>query len=481
LSVPIVRPVSWVVAATSLAVVILGARAVAGRRARLPEAPAIPGEEPARPAPIPRRAPTFRPTPPTPPVRAPTSATAHLRGRVITPPDLKDLEDLKVVADDGEHRYEAATNAAGEFQLHLPARGYTLTASLDGLVAVGAVRARAGNTEEVILTLKPGASIKGILRYRAPLREPLFAGALRSGTSLSIASENVEENGRFELRGLVPGNVYDLEIQRGSQKMIRRGVTAPAELELTLPELATLRGAIGFPAGTDCPFEGISLELRGGVEAFASVDRNCHFAFKDLTPASEGMLRASGGGWHFEEHVVLPAQGDPAPVCVNAPCRDLPPVRLADVEVILTGAPAESHVVVTASQGEGESRGCGSNSAQCEMKDLEAGVPVSLQVSANGCLPARQTFTPSAGKNTVNVVCRRMRVVEGVARGSDASDPASVRCQNGGVAVLEGSSIFEIHCPADQTELLYRKTARAPWRRTPLSPGTEPVFVELTL
>jgi hypothetical protein len=44
-----------------------------------------------------------------------------------------------------------------------------------------------------------------------------------------------------------------------------------------------------------------------------------------------------------------------------------------------------------------------------------------------------------------------------------------------------GSSLFEIHCPAGQTELLYRKGARAPWRRTPLAPGTEPVFVELTL
>jgi hypothetical protein len=92
-----------------------------------------------------------------------------------------------------------------------------------------------------------------------------------------------------------------------------------------------------------------------------------------------------------------------------------------------------------------------------------------------------QQLIPAAGLKTVSVPCRRMRLVEGVARGGDAEQMASVSCASGGQANLRGTSVFELHCPQDVTELKYRKNPRDPWRRAPLPPNTDPVFVELSL
>jgi hypothetical protein len=467
------------VAAASVGVVILGARLVSGRRARLPDS-VIPTPDTRDPAPKPeRRTPTFRPAGPPRPERP--LGLAHLRGRVIAPAGT-DLEGLTVVADDGTREYEADSNATGEFQLHLPARIYTLTATLDELVGVKTgVRARPGADEEVTLDLAPGATISGVIRHPEGHEDVMTITIARAGTSLEAAEEREEEDeGHFEIGGLVPGGLYDVTFAGDGRPTVLRGVTAPATLEVVLPVPVTLSGSIGFAAGTKCPFHQISLEDEDDEEQ-TEVDRNCHFQFEDLTPGQEVLLKASGHGWHLEERISLPAQGEPQPVCLNPPCRSLPREEAAVLRIILTGAPDDARISASAGQGDEGGVGCASSGHSCDLSGLEVGVPAQLTVSAPGCVTVNREVTPTPGTNTLNIPCRRMRLVEGVARGGDAQQPITVQCRQGGQAQLRANAVFELHCPRDVTELLYRKGARDPWRRAPLAPETDPVFVELTL
>jgi hypothetical protein len=478
LSEPIVRPLSWIVTVTAVAVVILGARAVSGRRAHPAEAATVTPEAPA-PAP-PRAVPAFRPAAPAPRVRAPAAGLAHLRGRVVAPAG-SDLDELKVVADDGESDYEAETNAAGEFQLHLPARVYTLTATLDRLVGVKVgVRALPGDDQDVTLSLGPGATISGVIRHAAGREETMEILVERAGTSMEVGKEHESGDGRFEVGALVPGALYDVTVSGERQNKLIRAVTAPATLEVVLPEPVTLSGAIGFAAGTKCPFQRIAL-VSEDEDDLTDVDRNCHFRFENVAPGQEVVLKASGGGWHLEEHLSLPAQGDPEPACLNPPCRELPPEEPSVLDVILTGAPGNSDLTVSASQDENGGMGCTSNGHQCTLRGLDLGVPAQLTISAPGCVTVEQQLIPGAGLKTLTIPCRRMRLVEGVARGGDAAQIATIACPSGGTAHLRGNSVFELHCPRDVTELRYRKNPRDPWRSTPLPPDTDPVFVELTL
>ena len=472
------RPLSWIVTGTAVAVVILGARAVAGRRAHPAEAATTTPELPV-PRP-PRAVPAFRPAAPAPRVRAPAAGLAHLRGRVIAPAGT-DLDELKVVADDGESDYEAETNAAGEFQLHLPARVYTLTATLDRLVGVKAgVRALPGDDQDVTLSLGPGATISGVIRHPAGREDTMEILVERAGTSLEVGKEHESGDGRFEVGALVPGVLYDVTVSGERLHKLIRAVTAPATLEVVLPEPVTVRGAIGFAAGTKCPFRRISLASKNGDE-HTDVDRNCHFRFENVDPDQEVLLKASGAGWHLEEHLSLPARGEPEPACLNPPCRELPPEEPSVLEVVLTGAPSNAHLTVSAAQDESVGMGCSSSGPDCRLKGLDPGLPAQLTVSAPGCVTVEQQLIPGPGLKTITIPCRRMRLVEGVARGGDAAQIATIACPSGGTAHLRGNSVFELHCPRDATELKYRKNPRDPWRSTPLPPDTDPVFVELTL
>jgi hypothetical protein len=391
---------------------------------------------------------------------------------------VKDLDELTVKADDGKREYEAATDKA-TFELHLPAHAYTLTASVDELVGVVEVRARPAMLEEVTITLQPAVAIEVNVEVPAGAGDPVVATAVRAGTDFEVARAEEEEH-HLRIGGLLRGDVYDVTVRQGAGKTVIRGVRAPATLDVTLGALATLHGMIGFPAGTKCAFRTIAVvdDDDDDEGRSARVDRNCRFQLGALDPGTTVHLRASAPGWHLEELVAIPAQGEPDPVCLNPPCRDLPPVDPATLEVILTGSPS-SGIIASIAQ-EREEHGCSSDGSSCEIGDLVPGAATKVGVDANECGHVEQEVVLQSGKNTVRVPCLSMRVVEGVARGSDRGQRAYVHCQDGTQAVLQGSSVFELKCPREGTEILYRLAGHG-WRRAPVPPGVDPAFVELTL
>jgi hypothetical protein len=467
-----VRPLTWIAVAASVAGLLLGARVMAGRRTR-PQPPPAPIEDAPPPAPA-RPPPVFHAGPP-PVARAQPTGLSHLRGRVVVPAgtEAPDFDDLTVKADDGEREYEAKTNDRGEFQLHLPARGYTLTALVGDLVGTAFVRARPG-TDEATIALQPSAAIEGTMKVPAGI-EDVEVSATRTGTEISAGGDAETEGGHFALGGLVKGGIYDVIIEgRGLRKVVLRGITAPGTVAVELAALATLRGAIGFAAGTACPIEHVSMKTEDSI-ADAEVDRHCRFSFA-VAPGTDVDLRASGGGWHLETRLRIPERGDPEPVCLNPPCNEQPPEAPVSLQVILTGA--SDGLRVTVAQEE-STQSCGGSASECELEGLAAGA-AEVKILATGCAQVQRDVTLTPGANVVNVACRPLRLVEGIARRSNPRSAAVISCQDGDRVFLTGRSVFELHCPRDATAIRYR-TGGQPWRSAPLPPEVDPAFVELTL
>jgi hypothetical protein len=406
------------------------------------------------------------------------SELSHLQGRVVVPAGTKtpDFDDLTVKADDGEREYEAKTNDRGEFQLHLPPRAYTLTALVGDLVGTTGVRARPG-PDQATIALEPAAAIEGTMKL-PPGVEAIAVSATRTGTEISTRRDAEIDGEHFELGGLVKGGAYDVTIAgQGVNKVVLRGIRAPGTVAVELAAPATLRGAIGFAPGTSCPIELVSLQTEHRLGE-ARVDRHCRFSFENLEPGGEVEVRASGQGWHLETRLRIPEHGDPEPVCLNPPCRDEPPETPVSLRVILTGAPDENRLHVMFTQDEG-GRVCDSSGTECELEGLDASA-ARLKVRATGCAEVKQEVTLAPGPNVVTIPCRRLRLVEGVARRTDPRTGAVVSCQDGDSVLITGKSIFELRCPRDVTAIRYR-AAGQPWRSADLPPGADTAFVELTL
>lgn len=459
------------VTAAALPALLLGARAVSARRVRA-TAPVEPRtEEPAAPpAPRPSHArPSARPPP-----RQTRAEMARLQGRVILPPGIE-AESLEVKADDGLTEYPAAVSAGGAFDVHLPPQTYTVTATLGSLVAMRAgVAARPGATEQLTLTLEPAVSIAGTV---APATKEGYATILVTRAGSEVRTElSHTTDWHFEVGGLVRGATYDVTASDAGRSAVVRAVVAPATIEVALAPLVILRGQIGFEPGSRCPFKSVFLMRDDGVAAYRQerVDRNCHFRFEDVT-REPVQLRASGPGWHAHAEVVIPAEGEPDVVCLNPPCRDLPPVDPASLRVIVTGLPEDASVSAYVQQ-EDDGRAC-SGGGGCTVSNLSPGTKGELSVAAQPCAAFTRTITLVSGENAITIPCRRTRVVEGIVRGSDGQ-PAVVGCQSGEEIDLRDSAIFHIQCPADATELRYRSGTR-PWQTAALPAGLDRAFVEL--
>jgi hypothetical protein len=472
-----VRPLSWIVIAGVLTMALLGARAVSARRGSVAASAEVHTEEPAAPVPPPApprfsHAAAPAPRPPRP------DRLVHLRGRVVVPAgtDLDD-QDLAVTADDGENEYPAAVSKDGRFELHLPPRTYTLTASMGDLVGMKEGVSPPAGGEDLTIPLEAAVAIEGSIGPGRWGRRPSVE-VTRAGNEISSGRVDASE-GRFVVSGLVRGARYDVEITDRGRKALLRDVVAPATVQIPLPALVTVRGQIGFEPGTRCPFKSVSLTAdEGNDHPQERVDGNCHFKIEDVE-RGKVQLRATGPGWHAEGAMVIPAEGDPDTVCLNPPCGDLPPVEPASLRVILTGAPGDTSMVAQVRQEDGGDS-CNERGS-CLIRDLTPGAKSTLSVwgSGHACDEVIREITLVSGPNVVSVPCLRTRVVEGVARGGDRQ-PAVVSCKSGEEVALRDSVLFQIRCPAEATELRYRSGNR-PWHTAALPAGLERAFVELTL
>ena len=161
------------------------------------------------------------------------------------------------------------------------------------------------------------------------------------------------DDGGFSVGGLIPGHRYTLTFQGpGVRKLIVAGVTAPAHgLDVELQARAEISGAIGFARGTPCPIADVELQIDGKTvhdenddEVSAEVGEDCSFSLAVPDQATAVTVVATGDGWHLEEHVAVPPRGDPAPICLNPPCRSDPMEGLARLRIALEGADTDTQM-----------------------------------------------------------------------------------------------------------------------------------------
>lgn len=147
-------------------------------------------------------------------------------------------------------------------------------------------------------------------------------GASEDDESLSLDQD--EETGGFVATELVPGR-YDLHVQAfGFRDARLENVPAGQDVvDVSLARAPVLLGAVG---GGDC--EGLTVSVTGPAEEEeneAVVDPDsCRFQLDTLPEAGPLTVVASGRGWTERALVTLPAEGDPRPVCLRAPCAATP-------------------------------------------------------------------------------------------------------------------------------------------------------------
>lgn len=466
------------VGATAVAVVLLGARAVVGRGR-----PAItrttPKSEEEAIAPARRAPPSFQPARQVATrARAQTTGVAHLRGRVIAPGGRK-LDNLAVFADDGQREYEASVGQEGAFTLHLPVRPYTLVASAGELIAVEQIDAdtRSG---EIVMRLEPGAAIEGRI-FPPEAATVLEVTATRGNSSIEDGDLTTADDGTFRIDGLLPGMDYTLRFASDQWRPRQLTLPAPArDVVVRMAAPAVLRGAIGVPPGGPCPIQDVEVESGGEIEEL-TVDRRCHFISSEPLMGSEVLVRASGRGWHLEERVSIPEDGDPGPLCLNPPCHGLPPRQPTTLEVSLEGGGDSSSLSVYILGDHG--RGCGtSHGGSCRFDQLAGGERISVSVNAPGCATEERTVLLAEGRNRLVVTCRPRRQIQGVVRPKDGArlPPVSISCAGGESNETVSEPRFGIQCPPGETGLRYRAGAD-PWRTVPIPTGTGPALVEIRL
>ena len=433
-----------------------------------------------------------------PPARqeSPNNGVAFLHGRILFPAGADTRRDVTVVAEGAERTLDAKVMEGGHFQIHLPPGRYTLIASAGELIGdVPDVYARGGAERNVDIRLAVGATIRGKVR-----------GATDVSVSATIADRNDEhgvahvENGAFSIAGLIPGRLYDLSFGglmttgHAARTLTLSGVKAPAEgLDVELHERATIRGAVGFERGTTCPIDDVRLWIDGqpdDVGGSAGIGPRCDFEFLAPDQESEVKVVAKGKGWHLEEKVAIPTVGDPAPICLNPPCRFDPDEGPARLRLTLEGAPDGSPISANASRvditpGTSILHSCTGSAGSCDIESLWPGETLTISAAGRDCRADPMTVTVVAGDNYVRLPCHIERKIEGVIRIPEDQQPdvVTVRCAGGDWHPMSRTRLFKLTCDSGIDALEYRIGSKGTLRSVPIASlaGSGPAFVDIGL
>jgi hypothetical protein len=270
------------------------------------------------------------------------------------------------------------------------------------------------------------------------LRLPDAAGRIyvvvtpSDGTDASATGFEDDEDA-FRVLRLVSGRAYDIQLS-GSGVRTRRliGVVAPAtDLDVTLEARPIIHVAVGFPRGAPCPIEALAVRTnRDGddPEVIEADSDDCRFELTGPNEAGPVTVEAAGGGEAYTATVDVPAQGAPAPICLNPPCRANPLEGQAQLRVVLDGVDARSSINATIVPiADADARyGCGSSRFTCSIDALPAGVTYAITASGRDCQGGPITVTTVEGENQVSVPCRRaLPPIESASEPVDDPDPDS--------------------------------------------------------
>lgn len=143
----------------------------------------------------------------------------------------------------------------------------------------------------------------------------------------NIMLDDDQATGGFIATELAPGR-YDLQVAAYGFREVRLNDVPTGEdvVDVSLARAPVLLGAVG---GGNC--EGLAVSVtgpstqEGEEETIAVVDpESCRFEIDSLPDTGPLTVVAGGRGWTERALVTLPAEGDPRPVCLRAPCEATP-------------------------------------------------------------------------------------------------------------------------------------------------------------
>jgi hypothetical protein len=408
------------------------------------------------------------------------TGTASIHGTIL---GLKgDAGELSVGAQTAGRNYAAEIADDGHFFIHLPPASYTLLAESTTQVATVEVPDLKENEDrEVTLRLTEAATIAGVVATPGSQKR-VEVRILRAGTQVDAAETSSKERGEFEAPGLVPGWDYDLRLTGpGLRSVTLERVRAPAQgIAVKLETAPTLRGGFGVADGEKCPLQSAYLEgprnqafeadSDSGSVAF---DEDCRFEMDDLPEVPRVRVLASGGGWHFEAEVELPAHGDPPFLCFHPPCLDPGQKPKASLELSLRGPTPGSFLVVLSLGEHGTQRqGCPESPPGCVLENLPVTPQAEVRISRRDCVakPTRVVLNP--GRNYLVVDCERVREIAGIVRAAPSGDLSApriaVRCAPDSLVHGFQDFSFSLDCPANLAAIEYRHASDRTWRPAPV-------------
>jgi hypothetical protein len=408
------------------------------------------------------------------------TGTASIHGTILGLEG--DADELSVGAQTAERNFAAEVEEDGHFFIHLPPASYTLVAQTPNQVATVEVPDLKDNEDrEVTLRLTEAATIAGTVTTPGSQRR-VEVRILRASTHIDAAETSSHERGEFEAPGLVPGWDYDLRFSSpGLRSVTLERVRAPAQgIAVKLEAAPTLRGGFGVADGERCPLESAHLEGPGNQapeadsdSGYVAFDEDCRFEIDDLPEVPRVRVLVSGGGWHFEADVELPAHGDPPFLCLHPPCLDPGQKPKASLELSLRGPTPGSFAVILDMGERGMQRqGCPESPPGCVLENLPVTPQAEVRISRRDCVakPTRVVLNP--GRNYLVVDCERVKEIAGIVRAApsgDLSEPRmAVRCASDSLVRGVQGFAFSLDCPANLASIEYRHASDRTWRPAPV-------------
>lgn len=190
---------------------------------------------------------------------------------VVRDPSGRPVAGASVRGASRDHAASATSDSEGRYTLAAPAGAYRLTAAAgEGAAGAGPVTVRAGaTTEGIALVLGRAAALEGVVvdeRSGRPVPGAEVALVLHDTGGLA-AGAVADEEGRYRLAPLAPGQ-YDLRAAAaGRSPALQRGVTLAAgqtfPLDVALAGTGTIEGAVADARGGPLAGARIRVEARG--------------------------------------------------------------------------------------------------------------------------------------------------------------------------------------------------------------------------
>lgn len=255
------------------------------------------------------------------------------------------------------------------------------------------------------------ATISG--RLHVPDGADFIYVVVRPNGGTEAERSGFEHESAFQIEGLVSGRRYDVEFSGPRIRTLTLiGVVAPAaDLDVALELRAVIHVAVGFPRGERCPIDALLVRTHEGrmtkEEGVISFNPDCRFELEAPPRAGQLTIVAEGDDLSLEAAIAIPQHGDPAPICLNPPCRANPLDGQARLRVVLDGVLAHSPISATiVPVDDANSRyGCGSSRFTCEIESLPPGHTFSITASGHGCHGGPVTVTTIEGENEISIPC----------------------------------------------------------------------------